>query len=112
MLNILCRKKGQGVSGEYVLVIALVSIAIIAMTTYVRRTLQGRYRDANRAVYIKAAGVLGNAVQAEYEPYYVNTSADTEADAKSEEKAAADGGVDKTDGSWRRVDSVSEQKPF
>ena len=111
MLKILRAKKGQGVSGEYVIILALVSMAILVMTTYVRRAIQGRYRDANRMVYMKAAATLGNAVQPEYEPYYVNTSTDTDVVANSTETAGA-GIVDKTDGSTRTMNSVSEQKPF
>ena len=107
-----CRKKGQGISAEYVILIVLVSISIAVMTTYVRRTLQARYRDGNRMVYMKASAALGNAVQPEYEPYYVNTATDVDAMTADEQKVAAGGAVDKTNISERSMNTVSEQKPF
>jgi len=112
MLRRFYGRKGQGVSAEYVLLIALVSIAIVGMTVYVRRTLQGRYRDANREVYRRASAALNNAVQIEYEPYYVNTTTDTDASSFLEERALEDGSVNRNDGLDRRSNTVSTQMPF
>jgi hypothetical protein len=105
-------KKGQGVTGEYVILIALTAMAVMTVLTYTRRAIQGRYRDGNRLIYMKAAGALGNAVMPEYEPYYVNTSAGMETTTLEEEKTAADGGMDKTDGLKRKTGSLSTQLPF
>lgn len=105
-------QRGQSVSGEYVFMIALVLLAILAMTTYVRRAIQGRYRDANRAVYTHASAALGNVVEAEYEPYYVNTSSDVDSFTFDEQKVAPGGAMKKTGIFERSVDSDSVQKPF
>ena len=112
MLKNFYGKKGQNVSAEYVILIALASIAIVGMTTYVRRALQGRYRDANRAVYVRAAATLGAPVQAEYEPYYVNTTADTDSSSFVQETSDGGGVIDRVDSLDRSVNSVSTQKPF
>ena len=106
------RKKGQGVSAEYVILIALTSIAIVSMTVYVRRALQARYRDGNRMVYQKASAALGNEVQIEYEPYYLNTTADTDSSVSVVERAAAGGAMDRTDSMDRSVSTHSTQTPF
>ena len=112
MLKNFYGKKGQNVSAEYVILIALASIAIVTMTTYVRRALQGRYRDANGAIAHKASQALGNTVPIEYEPYYVNTTADTDSSSFVQETSAGGGVMDRVDSLDRSVNSVSTQKPF
>jgi Flp pilus assembly pilin Flp len=112
MLKDFYRKKGQGVSAEYVILIALVSVSIVAMTVYVRRTLQARYRDANRAVYMKASGVLNQEVQMEYEPYYVNTTTDTDSSSAVQERIVAGGRTNRTDALDRNSETFSTQLPF
>jgi hypothetical protein len=112
MLQILIRKKGQGIISEHVFMIVLVAISIMVMSTYIRRALQARYRDGNRMVYMKASAALGNAVLGEYEPYYVNTSAETEVRTMLEESADMRGVVDKTSTLQRKQKSQSVQKPF
>ena len=106
------KTKGQGVSAEYVILIALASISIVMMATYVRRAIQARYRDGNRMVYTRASAALGNAVQPEYEPYYVNTATDVDSLSADEQKMAADGSLDKTNIFERSMNTVSSQKPF
>jgi Flp pilus assembly pilin Flp len=112
MLKRFCHNKGQSVSGEYVLLIALASIAIVGMTIYVRRALQARYRDANQAVYMKASATLGNQVRLEYEPYYANTATDTDTSALTEESVLADGRTNRTDVLNRNLGTFSTQMPF
>ena len=112
MLRKFYRHKGQNVSAEYVLLIALVSIAIVGMTIYVRRAVQGRYRDANRAVYMKASTALGAAVQAEYEPYYVETQADVDVATVMEQSIIASGEMERKNTLDRSVSVQSTQKPF
>jgi hypothetical protein len=106
------RKKGQGVSGEYVVMAMLVIISITVMTTYVRRTLQGRYRDGSMEVVERAALALGNAVYYEYEPYYVNTTTDVDSATFAEQKDLGLGAQERTNVSDRKVTSTSIQKPF
>ena len=105
-------KKGQGISAEYVFMIALVSISLAVMVVYVRRTLQGRYRDANRMVYESAAVVLNSNVYAEYEPYYTNTASDTDSMTTAEQKIVADDVMDRSNISRRKVNSLSTQQTY
>ena len=88
MLMLFRRKEGQ-ISGEYVLLISLISLAITAMTVYVRRTLQARMYDADRYMITTAASALGNSVLYEYEPYYKNQASDTDAEQWTRETTAA-----------------------
>ena len=106
------RKKGQGISAEYVLLLALISIAVVSMTVYVRRAVQARYRDGNRLVYWKASQALGNAVQIEYEPYYVNTTADVDVASLLEQRAVAGDAMERTTSLDRSVNMVSTQIPY
>jgi uncharacterized protein (UPF0333 family) len=55
-------RKAQGTL-EYAITLAAVLIAAVAMVTYVKRGVSGRYRDV-----VKAAATSANADQ--YEPYY------------------------------------------
>lgn len=62
-------RKGQQ-TAEYALLISLVVAAVIAMTTYVQRAMQGRMRDAS--LYMSAnTNTIGDTNQ--YEPYYLST---------------------------------------
>jgi Flp pilus assembly pilin Flp len=45
MLRLLRKNNGQG-TAEYAILVALVVAAIVGMQTYVKRGLQGRYKDA------------------------------------------------------------------
>ncbi len=112
MLRMFSNKKGQGVSGEYVFMIALVSLAIVAMITYMRRTLQARYRDGTAEIYMRASGALGTPVQPEYEPYYVNTAALMDSGMVDERTTDANGDIDKVNVTKRKITSKSIQKPF
>ena len=106
------RRKGQGVSGEYVLLIALASIAIVGMTVYVRRAIQARYRDANREVYRRASAVLDAPVHVEYEPYYANTTTELDTMTFSAQTGGAGETMDRTDHMERSIRSLRGQKPF
>ena len=106
------RKKGQGISAEYVFLLALVSIAIVGMTVYVRRAIQARYRDGNREIYLRAAQALGNTVYIEYEPYYVNTTADVDVSSLLEQRAVAGDAMERTTSLDRSVNMVSTQIPY
>ena len=108
MVKISRTVKAQGISAEYVLMIFVVIAAIITMTTYVRRTIQGRIRDADMLMVMRAAGASGNAVQIEYEPYYVNSVTAVQAGVKEEEKTVT-AGRQKDINTDRRVNANSEQ---
>jgi Flp pilus assembly pilin Flp len=112
MLKSVRREKGQGVSAEYVVMIVLVSVAIMGMMTFVRRALQGRYRDANIETVIQAASILNQDVQVEYEPYYVETTADVDSEMSAELTTVTSKVQDRVQTLQRKVNSVSVQKPF
>ena len=108
MLSSLRRKKGQGVTGEYVVLIGLVSVAITAMTVYVRRTLQGRIGDADYYAVHGAATAIGVNILREYEPYYKRQTTDTDADKLSREFTVT-GGSAVTSVNQNSVKSSSDQ---
>ena len=76
--------KAQSVS-EYSLFLAIALIAILTMNVYIKRGLQGRYRDIadspvktvnSQVASAKTAGNVPNSyvVPAQYEPYYLDTN--------------------------------------
>ncbi len=109
MLRSFRSKKGQGVTGEYVALIALVSVAITAMTVYVRRTLQARAYDADRYMVTSAASALGNSIAFEYEPYYKQQASNTDAEKTSQEMGVT-GGTSYMGTSQNAVAAAGDQK--
>ncbi len=72
---------GQGVAVEYAILFFIIVAVIAGMTTYVKRALQGRVRDARQYMYnqVKATYVTyyGNRLLPNgYEPYYLDTRTD------------------------------------
>ncbi|MBI3991047.1 MAG: hypothetical protein HY350_02750 [Candidatus Omnitrophica bacterium] len=63
--------KAQSVS-EYSLCVAIVLIAAIAINVYVKRGLQGRYRDVTDAAIQAVRVNAGRTVNSQYEPYYAD----------------------------------------
>ncbi len=81
MLRNLKNMKAQVMLGEYLLVFFLVVGMISAMTIYIRRTLQGRIRDARYRMVDMVKNRTGNlytgtTIMRSYEPYYANTESD------------------------------------
>ena len=112
MLKIFRDKKGQGISAEYVFLITLVSVAIVGMTIYVRRSLQARIRVGNRMVYGRAADAINGMVLAEYEPYYVNSSAASESNSEQTQTVTGNLAWEQTTNTHRNLNSLSAQRPF
>jgi len=71
--------KGQAISGEYLVTVAFVVVALAIMSTYIRRTLQAKAYDAQQKAVSGATVALGRNVAMEYEPYYVLSSSNTDA---------------------------------
>jgi len=84
-------KKGQAVLSEYVMIFFVVIAAIVAMTVFVQRSLQGRIHDARNymidsvtntgacdANCLLATGATTNQIPYQYEPYYAQVLSDTE----------------------------------
>lgn len=73
-------KRGQ-TTQEAAIVISMAVVAIITMSTFVRRTLQGRIHDAARLESESAAG--GGDVPMQYEPYYLESAIPNQAVTKT-----------------------------
>jgi Flp pilus assembly pilin Flp len=70
MFRLIKNKKGQN-TAEYAILIGLVIAAVIAMQTYVKRGLQGRFADEVDDMAAQTSE-LGSTKQ--YEPYYLDSS--------------------------------------
>jgi hypothetical protein len=81
--ELVMNKKGQAILSEYVMVFFVVIAAAVAMTLFVQRALEARIHDARDfmidsvtnsgacdANCLNAAGLTGNQIPYEYEPYY------------------------------------------
>ena len=79
---------------QYVLVFFMAIGAIVAMTTFVQRTLQARIRDSKIYMMrnIKTYGNVSANMAWEYEPYYANVSTVTSRN-RSEETRLLGGGA-------------------
>ncbi|MBF0386478.1 MAG: hypothetical protein HQL20_01320 [Candidatus Omnitrophica bacterium] len=97
MLKNFYSRKGQAISGEYVVASVLIVIAITVMSTYIRRALQARTHDTQRWVMVKATNALEGTVQVnmEYEPYYVESTANIDSYQKDNSFLAAGGAYNK-----------------
>jgi hypothetical protein len=114
MLRRFYTKKGQSISGEYIVLLALAAVALVSMSVFVRRVLQARYRDANMLVTTKAAGALeaGQTLQFEYEPYYQQSNAVTATTSSEAERVIADQVMERTIDIKRNSGVSSTQIPF
>ncbi len=74
MARLFKNKKAQN-TAEYAILIALVIGGVVAMQTYAQRALQGRLRDASVTMRDSTKDI-GSTLQ--YEPYYSNSSTDTD----------------------------------
>ena len=71
------RVKGQYLS-EYAIVFSLVLAALIGMQVYVKRGLQGRYRDIADTVVLSLREQTGkDDLSLQYEPYYIESNITT-----------------------------------
>ncbi len=70
MLKQIRTNRGQATIAEYVVIFFLVIGAIVAMSTYVQRTLQGRIHDGRNYMIREAAKAHQGNIHYEYEPYY------------------------------------------
>jgi len=74
MFRLFRNKKGQS-TAEYAILIGLVVAALIAIQTYVKRGLQGRFKTEvdDMAIATKELGTTG-----QYEPYYLDSNYSTQ----------------------------------
>jgi hypothetical protein len=84
--ELVMNNKGQAILSEYVMIFFVVIAAAVAMTTFIQRSLEARIHDARDfmidtvtnsgacdANCMNAAGLAGNQIPYEYEPYYTVT---------------------------------------
>ncbi|MDP2928383.1 MAG: hypothetical protein Q8N80_06275 [Candidatus Omnitrophota bacterium] len=85
-------RKGQS-TAEYAIVIGLVIAAAVGMQIYVKRSIQGKIKDATSITNDAGGGVtIGNTVQ--YEPDYATTeNMESKRDAKERATTVAGGGL-------------------
>ncbi len=84
-------RKGQS-TAEYAIVIGLVIAAAVAMQVYVKRSIQGKMKDA--ADYNDDSATMLTTKQ--YEPYYLSTSSDSARDESTTAATTTGGGVTRT----------------
>lgn len=85
MLRKLLKNKKAQNTAEYALMIAMVVAAIVAITTYVQRTLQARVRDASQYL-VKQTNFDSSSNSAQYEPYYLSSSYNVTRDEATTER--------------------------
>lgn len=81
--------RGQNLS-EYSVLIAMLLVAFVTINVYVRRGLQGRYRDMVNDTTAKAAELGGVAVKGQYEPYYLEAESIIDTSKTSVTKTMSD----------------------
>jgi Flp pilus assembly pilin Flp len=82
--NFLKNRKAQN-TAEYALLIALVVAGVIAMQTYAQRALQARIHDASQYM-ANADGMPSGQNSTQYEPYYMQTQHNVNADSVSNQR--------------------------
>lgn len=92
MLRILRNKKAQ-TTAEYAILIGLVVAALVAMQTYVKRGLQGRFKDATDQVAIANPSI---GATSQYEPYYTQQNMTTTNAGGDNETMQAGGAIART----------------
>lgn len=88
--------KGQAILSEYVMIFFVVIAALMAMTVYMQRGLQGRVYDARNYMinsFLTSGACDDNCQRAtgnisyEYEPYYTQTLSDVERNAQTDSRS-------------------------
>lgn len=104
--------KGQ-VLGEYVLILVLTIGVFTIMQVYVRRELQGRYKDAaDKAIANIHQAKHDASLELQYEPYYSTVDVTTTTDAKGNSVYSPGGkNVEVTDETIERK-GLQMQTPF
>lgn len=110
MLQKFRNKKTGQIGAEYVVLIMIVLAVVTAMFVYVKRTYQGRARDARRMMIRRAAMALNQNMQLEYEPYYVEAVSNRDNTSTEKSYVTAGGYVTETESKTGTV-STSKQLP-
>lgn len=92
MLRKMRNRKAQS-TAEYAILIGVVVAALVAMQTYVKRGFQGRMKDATDT-FATQTPELGSTAQ--YEPYYLSQTRNTQSDSQSAESTSLGGATGRT----------------
>ena len=114
MFTILRQRHGQTSIAQYAVIFFLGVGAIVAMSTFVQRTLQARIRDTRNFMISETSIAHGNQIQYEYEPYYGNVQTNTDRTDMSTTQLLQGGGTGifrKTINQKAVANTVSEQAP-
>lgn len=88
-------EKGQGILGEYAMTFVIVLSAIAVMAVYYSRAIQGRIRDGEKYMWRelkdRTQGQYNGLFYVQYEPYYVNTTANVAQTTQSKTEILASG---------------------
>ena len=88
-------QKGQGLA-EYALIFSMVIAALLAMQTYIKRGLQGKYKDTADEITFALREIKGDLnLPLQYEPHYTDSRITTTANQSRTEKETL-GGSKKT----------------
>ena len=105
--------KGHGqVTTEYIVIFFLAIGALVSMSVFVQRSLQGRIRDARTYMISETAKAHEGNIQYEYEPYYGYVGSTTVRNQEDTTKLLVGGGTGvflKTLNQQANVTSVSQQ---
>ncbi|MBF0483767.1 MAG: hypothetical protein HQL25_03565 [Candidatus Omnitrophica bacterium] len=92
-------KRGQILASEYVVIFSVVTGMIIMMTVFVKRAFQARIYDARNTMVEQARANAGDSyigtINAEYEPYYMQSKRFSDSTTNSQEQILP-GGTDGT----------------
>jgi hypothetical protein len=111
MLKRFRNNNGQAISAEVVVTFVLVVATLMLISTYVRRTLQGRTRDAMVHARDEGAAGLGAVVSLQYEPYYLETNSQTNMDSTDTETIGSGGSFTEDRHMEKAAVSSSSQAP-
>jgi hypothetical protein len=89
-------------TAEYAILIALVVAAVTAMQIYVKRGMQGKVKDVVDGMGT-GMGYAG-AVTSQYEPYYLNSTSNTNQSGNDNETVAIGGATTRTGNSTTTAD--------
>lgn len=89
-------QKGQGLA-EYALIFSIVVAALLAMQTYIKRGLQGKYKDAADEIIFSLRETKGDLnLPLQYEPYYTSSKISATASQSRTAKESSGGSKETT----------------
>mgnify|MGYP001580567514 FL=1 len=109
-------KRGQSTM-EYAIVFGVVGASLIAMQTYVKRSMQAKVKDGGDLLTSVTGEVGGKSLGTtnQYEPYYLTSSMQSESTADTSKTTSIGGGAATTEttdrgieSGWQQIEGVSK----